>query len=315
MAKRIKNNDLAMIENNQTYIDYLDRLQMIATSIFTWKNLDELCGKGSAKALEYYLFNFGKACFVKDSEIGFKIFQCTPADKLNIYYMPTKVNAFSIGYNKIYDFDDIVYIMNNDLQKPTIDSLKLFAYRLYQCERAIDVNLNANKTPILIEGDKDVELTLKNVYMQYDGNTPVIFGNKNFELQNKVNVLKTDAPYLVDKLDTHKHQILFDVLTLLGIKNANTDKKERLVTSEVVSNDQLVNIYLNCWFKTRKQACDEINDKFLQNSEVKVELELNKDIIELLAETNEDIVLGQQTMDKYESIALTSTPKQNQEES
>ena len=119
-------------------------------------------------------------------------------DKLNVYNLPVKVLAWSIGYNKTYAFDDIVYIMNNELELPTANTLSLFAYRLYETERTIDVNLIAQKTPVLIEGDTKTILTLKNVYMQYSGNTPFIFGNKQFDISNKLNVLKTDAPYLVD---------------------------------------------------------------------------------------------------------------------
>ena len=73
------------------------------------------------------------------------------------------------------------------------------AYRLYETERTIDTNLIAQKTPVLIEGDTKTILTLKNVYMQYSGNTPFIFGNKQFDISNKLNVLKTDAPYLTPK--------------------------------------------------------------------------------------------------------------------
>ena len=245
--KKISETDLAMIINDRTFIDYLDRLRMLATSLFTWKNLDDIAGTGASRFLEQSLYDNGRACFVKDDELGFMVLNVNPSDKLNIYMLPTRVNAWSIGYNKMYNFDDIVYIMNNELQKPTMASLELFANRLYETERTIDVNLQAQKTPILIEGDTKTILTLKNVYMQYSGNTPFIFGNKQFDISNKLNVLKTDAPYLIDKLDVHKHQIFNEALTVLGIDNANTDKKERLITNEVESNEQLVTYYLNCW--------------------------------------------------------------------
>lgn len=122
--------------------------------------------------------------------------------------------------------------------------------------------------------------------MQYSGNTPFIFGNKQFDISNKLNVLNTNAPYLIDKLDIHKHQVFNDALTVLGINNANTDKKERLITDEVTSNEQLVNYYLNCWYKTRKKACDEINKKFLSDSDTKISIKLNDEVMNLLAETN-----------------------------
>ena len=290
MRKNITDTEISMLTNNNTYIDYLDRLRMLATSLFEWENLDKICGTGAERFLEQSLYDNGRACFVKDDKLGFLTLKVNPSDKLNVYNMPTKVMAWSIGYNKEYDFDDIVYIMNNELEKPTSATLKLFAYRLYEIERITDTNLNAMRTPVLIEGDTKTILTLKNVYMQYSGNTPFIFGNKQFDISNKLNVLKSDAPYLVDKLDLHKHQLFNEALTLLGIDNANTDKKERLITDEVESNEDLINYYLNCWYKTRKKACDQINEKFLANSNIKINLKLNKDVNDLLNITESGII-------------------------
>ena len=288
MNNKITDTELSMFLNNATVIDYEDRLHMLATSLFTWKGLDDVAGFGASYFIEESLYRYGKACIVNDDEIGIKALNVTAAGKLNIYYLPVKVNAFSTGYNKIYDFDDVVYIMNNELQKPTQDTLRLFAQRLYETERTTDVNLQAQKTPVLIEGDKNVLLTLKNTYMQYSGNMPVIYGNKNFDVSSKLNVLKTEAPYIVDKLDTHKDKLWNDCMTFLGINNANTSKKERLVTSEVESNDQLINYYLNCFYKKRKEACDILNKKFGTN----VEIVLNKEVVDLLARTTQSLEEG-----------------------
>ena len=284
--KKISETELAMIINDRTMIDYIDRLKMLSVSLFTWKGLDDIAGTGASRFLELSLYEYGKGVFVKDDELGYMALKVNPSDKLNVYMLPVKVMCWSIGYNKQYAFDDVVYIMNNELQKPTREFMELFAYRLYETERTIDINLQAQKTPILIEGDTKTILTLKNVYMQYSGNTPFIFGNKQFDISNKLNVLKTDAPYIIDKLDVHKHQIFNDALTVLGIDNANTDKKERLITNEVESNEQLITYYLNCYYKTRKKACDDINKKFGLN----ISIELNKDIIDLLNVTENDII-------------------------
>ena len=284
--KKLTETDIAMNINNLTYIDYINRLKLIATSLFTWKGLDEVAGFGASRFLELALYENGRACFVKDSEKGYLALRVNPSDKLNVYLLPEKVMAWSLGYNKTYLFDDVIYIMNNNLEIPTSQSLELFAYRLYETERTIDTNLIAQKTPVLIEGDTKTILTLKNVYMQYSGNTPFIFGNKQFDISNKLNVLKTDAPYLIDKLENHKHEIWNEALTYLGIDNANTDKKERLITSEVESNDDLINYYLNCFYKTRKDACDRINEKYNLN----IELSLNKEVLDLLDLNEDDII-------------------------
>lgn len=295
--KKITETELAILLNNSTYIDYLDRLRMLATSLFTWKGLDEVAGTGASRFLEQSLFDNGRAVFIKDDELGYMALKVTPSDKLNVYNLPTKVMAWSIGYNKQYNFDDVVYIMNNEIEKPTADILKLFAMRLYETDRTIDVNLISQKTPVLIEGDSKTILTLKNVYMQYTGNTPFIFGNKQFDISNKLNVLKTDAPYLVDKLDAHKTRIFNESLTILGINNANTDKKERLITNEVESNDDLVKYYLNCYYKTRKKACDDINKKFFNGKEI-ISIELNKDVLELINNTKNDIIDVESVVDE-----------------
>ena len=284
--KKLTETDIAMNINNLTYIDYINRLKLIATSLFTWKGLDEVAGFGASRFLELALYENGRACFVKDSEKGYLALRVNPSDKLNVYLLPEKVMAWSLGYNKTYLFDDVIYIMNNNLEIPTSQSLQLFAYRLYETERTIDTNLIAQKTPVLIEGDTKTILTLKNVYMQYSGNTPFIFGNKQFDISNKLNVLKTDAPYLIDKLENHKHEIWNEALTYLGIDNANTDKKERLITDEVESNNELINYYLNCFYKTRKDACDRINEKYNLN----IELSLNKEVLDLLDLNEDDII-------------------------
>ena len=294
---KVTETEISMLMNNATVIDYADRLKMLAISLFSWEGLDEVCGFGASRFLEIALYRYGKACIVKDDELGYQVFNAAPSGKLNNYYLPVKIMAYSTGYSKQFDTDEIVYIMNNELQKPTLDTLSLFARRLYEVERTMDVNLQAQKTPILIEGDKNTLLTLKNIYMNYSGNTPVIYGNKNFDISNKVNVLRTDAPYIIDKLENYKHELWNDCMTFLGIKNANTSKKERLITSEVESNDDLINYYLNCFYKTRKQACDALNKKY----GLDIKVTLNKDILELLAETKFNLESGEEDEQIYDN--------------
>lgn len=294
---KVTETEISMLMNNATVIDYADRLKMLAISLFSWEGLDEVFGYGASRFLEIALYRYGKACFVKDNELGYLVLNAAPSGKLNLYYLPTKINAYSTEHSKQYDMDEVVYIMNNDLQKPTYDTLSLFSRRLYEVERTMDVNLQAQKTPILIEGDKNTLLTLKNVYMNYSGNTPVIYGNKNFDISNKVNVLKTDAPFIIDKLEDYKHELWNDCMTFLGIKNANTSKRERLITSEVESNDDLTNYYLNCFYKTRKQACDKLNEKY----GLDIKVTLNKDVLDLLAETKFNIESGEEDEQVYDN--------------
>ena len=284
----------ALIRNNQTYIDYYDRLKLLSTSLFTYEGLDDIFGYGASRFLENALFSKGKAVFVKDPTRGFMVCNANPSDQLNIYNLPTAVEAFNIGYNKKFLLDDCVLIMNNEMQKPTSSTVELFAYRMYDIQRTMDVNLTAQKTPVLLMGDEKSMLTLQNVYEQWSGNCPVIFGDKNYGLDQNTTVLSTEAPYLLDKLALYKHEVWNECLTFLGINNANTDKNQVVLTPEINANNDLVNFYLNCTYSTRKKAVDLMNEKWNLN----IELKINKNMAELLGEAANQIFKEEENQEK-----------------
>lgn len=285
--KRPKLTDEAMVLNNATYIDYFNRLELLAISIFEWEGLDEI--GGNSRFLEMTLFEEGRAVFVKDPELGYLTLRVAPNGKLNYYRLPVSIEAVSIEYNKKYPLEDVVYIMNNELQLPTARTIDLFARKLYEIERTREVNIKAQKTPVLIQGTDKQRLTLQQLYMQYDGNVPFIFGDKDTNLDACLKSISTMAPFVADKLVLQKHEVWNECLTFLGIDNANTDKKERLITDEVESNNELIYFYLNCFYKTRKKACDEINKKFF-NGEEKIKIKVNKNINELLKLTEKELL-------------------------
>lgn len=277
--------------NNATFVDYLDRLKLVAVSLFTWKNLDELCGFGASRFIENALFEDGKACIVDDKELGHLALRVTYNGKLNTYNLPTAVEAYSITYHKKWNLEDVVYIMNNELQLPTFRSTELTAYRLYEIQRTIDTNVKAQKTPVVIETDTKSRLTLENLFNQYDGNIPFIFGRKGMDLDKKLNAVRTDAPYVADKLTILKHEIWNEFITFLGINNANTDKKERLISDEAKSNDELIAYYFYCFYKTRKKACNEINEKYGLTGDKAVSIEINKEAMQALISAK-DVIIG-----------------------
>ena len=173
---------------------------------------------------------------------------------------------------------------------PTESTIRLFCTRLYEVERSLDTNIKSCKTPILLLCDEKQRLTLKNLYMKYDGNQPFIFGDKDlFTKGSTITSIKTEAPYLADKLMEYKRAIWNEALTFLGINNVAEEKKERLVTDEASGNNELINMNLNSYYKLRKKACEEINRKYGLNVNVKVNSDLNN-IIKTYASTTYDLI-------------------------
>lgn len=265
MGKRNRDFWESAKRNTGAYIQYYNRLMELSISMFEWKNLPESI---DSRFLELILFSDGMAVFFRDEVLGYLALRTTIGGHLNVYQIPTERMAYaSNGYQKHLNAEDSVIIFNNMIHTNSLMEVESFAKRLYNLDRAIDVNANAQKTPILISCEESQRLTLKNVYMQYDGNEPVIFGDKNLN-PNSLKVLTTGSPYVADKLYQLKTQIWNEALTYLGISNINLQKKERLITDEVIRNQGGTIASRYSRLNARRQACDEINKMFGLNISV-----------------------------------------------
>lgn len=261
MSRRRKNRDFweSASLNNATFRQYYDRLTELAISVFEWKNLPTTV---DPRFLELTLFSDGQAVFFYDEVLGYLTLQSVINGQLDVYRIPTERRAYAVnGYNRQLDVTDSVLIYNNYLHKNSRLDVEMFSKRLYNLDRAIDVNANAQKTPILLLCDETERLTLENIYMQYDGNMPVIKGVRGLN-PDSVNVLTTGAPYVADKLYQLKTQIWNEALTYLGISNINITKKERLITDEVTRNQGGTIASRYSRLNARRDACKLINKMF-----------------------------------------------------
>ena len=244
--------------NNAAYIQYYDRLTELSISMFEWRNLPDTV---DPRFLELTLFSNGMAVFFKEED-DYLALQCAISGPLDVYRIPVRRRAYAVnGFNRELDNKNSVIIYNNMLHKNSMLDVRMFARDLYNLDRAISVNANAQKTPILIRCAENERLSLENVYMNYDGNKPVIFADKQLN-PNALTVLKTDAPYVADKLYTLKTQKWNEALTYLGISNVNITKRERLITDEVTRNQGGTIASRYSRLESRRQACKQINEMF-----------------------------------------------------
>ena len=270
MSKKDNFNEVQLNEelflNSWTTIDYLNRLKEYALNMFEWINLPKTV---DARFIELVLFEEGKINFFEDRLIGFLALRVNESGKQNVYNEFDKKHIYANnGFSRVRNLRNSVTIYNNYLHTPTYTTVNLYAIRLARVTRAIDLNIEAQKTPILITCPENQKLSLKNVYEQYKGNAPVIYTDSEFNLDS-IKVLKTDAPFVVDKLTLYKHDIWNEVMTFLGVNNSNQDKKERLVANEVDANDEQIEQARFNMLDARKDACKKINDMFGLNIDVK----------------------------------------------
>ncbi len=255
--------------NDLTFTDYYYRLSLLARVVFKWENLPNNIDE---KWIEQFLYSEGKCMFFNHEALGLMVASCNDYGTLNPYNEPTELmpvipNYTDLSISARENGVDCVLIRNNDDMLPTSRTVKLYAYKLAEIDRTIDVNIKAQKTPILIKCSEKQRVTLTNVYQQYKSNMPVIFGTKDLDL-SEIGVLNTSAPVVFPELEVQKHSIWNECMSFLGINNANQDKRERLVDDEVQANDEQIQMFAHIMLKARQKACEDINRIFDTNIKV-----------------------------------------------
>lgn len=269
---------------------YFNYFYNIVVNYFTWEGLpndiDELF-------IERKLIENGHVSFFHDDTFGFIAQGGTRGERLNHYDQPLNyqpVNASSMNYFKqmeiAYTENDFrviedlhkdnpdkikkpcIVIPNNNFYEPYIGYLELFCEKLADIELTIQLNRNAQITPYFIFVDNNSVLSMKNIFNKIANFEPVVYLNKQKDqdgqdsfkqLSDYIQVFRTDAPFLLDKLHDEKLRVMNQLLTFIGINNNPSDKKERLVVSEAISNNGVISANIEVGWKSRRKAVDLIN--------------------------------------------------------
>lgn len=249
----------ALRRNRWSAEQYFNQLFELSVSMFEWQNLPDTV---DPRFIEWGLFRDGRMIYFKDEVIGDLCLQCSVQGNFDFYHVPKVRRAYAInGYQKNLDDKNSVIIFNNFGRTNSMLTVLNFSERLWNLDRIIDVNVNAQKTPILLLASEQQRMTMLNLYKEYDGNEPVIFGDKNLDL-NDVKVISTGAPYVASQIYDLKNQIYNEALTYLGISNSTFQKKERMVTDEAIRQQGSIIANRYSRLEARRQACNKINDMF-----------------------------------------------------
>ena len=267
--------DESLMKNTEDYGQYLMMLTELSISMFDWENLPSTINQ---RFLELTLFSDGFAAFFKDEDLdaeaitgvpdtdndtgAYLALQVSMNGRLNVYREPIYYRAYAVnGYQKQLNNNNSVIIYNNMLHTNSILIAKIFARRLYNLDQIINVNANAQKTPVAIQCDETERLTYLNAFKEIDGNAPVLFATKNIDL-SQLKAINMQAPYVADKLYQLKNQYWNEAMTYLGISNVSFQKKERMVQDEVIRSQGGTIASRYSRLQSRRNACDKINSMF-----------------------------------------------------
>ena len=250
--------DVSLWKNTAEYNQYALRLYEMCLARGSWVMPDTV----DTRFLETVLCRDGMAVFFRDDVLGYTVLPVANNGMLDVYgNMQTYYAQGLNGYRVPLDSSNSVIIYNNYTRTGNLPDIELYAQRLYDYDCVIDVNVRAQKTPVLVICDKSQKIAMENAYQKIDGNQPVIFAKPNFD-ENNIRSISTGAPYVADKIYEIKMNIWNEALTSLGIPNENITKKERLITDEVTRSQGATIACRNSPEKMRQIACEQINRLF-----------------------------------------------------
>ena len=262
--------------NAATQRVYFQRLLDIALSVFKWEGLPEGI---DSRQMEYWLIRDGFCGFIHDPDLrygtnrdaapeGYAVLPLMLYGDFDLYNIPKSRRAYAVnGTQLTLDQTDSVVIWNNQARLPMWETLRLFAYRLANAERTVDVNIMNQKTPKIFKCTDQQRLSIQNILMKIAGNQYAFLVDKKIDLST-VDMLDLNPSLVAPEVQVIKHQYWNEALTYLGIENTNTEKKERLISDEVFSNMGDVEAQRFTRLVPRLDACDKINEMFGLNVSV-----------------------------------------------
>lgn len=287
---------VALYENDIEFQNMFYNLLNILMYSFSIEGLPDSCNERFFKL--NLIFN-GYAALIKDPDLGYLSLGVRPtmnSNELNIYGEFPDVMAFGWnGFNKqytnyMYGTDntdaEAVICRDNDMMYPMINIIWIYAKRLTDTMRTLDVTARKLKTPYFITCDEAQKSSIKKILEDVDFNQDSIIANRS-TMPNEFNVLQTGVqPESVRVLWEHYSNLESEIRTFLGINSAaNLDKKERLVVDEAQANDILTDINIQYRLKSYQQFCDTVNNLWGLN----ISFISNINIVEKQAEIDSSI--------------------------
>lgn len=285
--KNVKTHNISVKRRDDSYFDVKNRrefnqqynmLKMLALSVFKWEGLPESIDE---LYLERILFENGRVLFFEDSDMAIDgvestmlALRFTTQSDLDVYGYPIQRLAVAQnGYTASRSSSDSIIMYDNMLKLSLEETINIYAQRLADVERIIDVNLENTKHPFIIKtsekNKQEIEKIMKDIY----NNKPLIMvDDETYDtFSTKSEVMNMNSNFLADKLMDYKNTLRNEIFTIIGIGNSSQDKRERLLSGEMDNVSMLNTAFATTRLRARKQAVKRIKEMFPQLKDLNVE--------------------------------------------
>lgn len=267
MARNKKFNSslyLRELTGDNWFLFYRRNLETLLWQMFEWKGLPETI---NPFFLERVLHTQGQIAFYDDAMLGKIAVQGTPM-YLNPYGEPIDYKGAMYNYTKSFTLktyldsmeqakkDNLGILCHNQLGQmvSSQQSVIVYAGLLADNKQTKLIAQNTLKIPYVFKGTEAQSLMFKNIFERIQANDPMFIFDKENDPLEDFEILNTNAPYILDKLEVDRMTIYNEFLTEFGINNLNINKKERTNLSEVNANNELILHNRNRFLAPRKEV-------------------------------------------------------------
>lgn len=273
---RVSNaNNSVINQQNLTERMYQRHLTELCVNRFKWENMPPEMDEDDAYVLRWLelelFYNAASIFFRHPDNDKFMVGRPAGIGDVNWYDNPTAFTIMGTGLQQNIRLTDqeCVPIYANALRTPDTDIVNLYSMKLANLDRTIELNIKNLRYTKVVTVDESQRLTWANLMRKIEQGDPFVLGTTQLDL-GQVQALDVGAhPETLPKLLEAKAKMWNECMGLLGLNNANQDKKERLVSDEVSANDEQVQASRNLHLKARKAAVRQINKMFSLNITVR----------------------------------------------
>ena len=264
--------EIAHLQNSRTLNDYFYQLYKLSINRFKWNGLPQYI----ESTIEKSYFWYGCVGCIKDEEVDEILFLPFSGNGgLNTYGIFSSYNFYGMNgyvYNSLRE--DSILSWDNNTKIPICFSIQSYIERICNVQRTEDINLSAQKMPVMIYASDKIRLSIENLFAKISNFNPyVIISQKNFN-PDMFQSLDMKAKYLVNDMQEYKYQLLNEVMQMLGIETNIFDKAERQISIEVSSSLGRTKIEREISLNNRKKFCEEVNKKYGTD----ISVEFNSDL-------------------------------------
>lgn len=264
-----------MAKHQRYFNHYYSWLQQIAYQLYSWGG--DLPQEIPKNLIEIYLHQYGRPAMARTDKYGSILVNGT-GEFMGNYFEPTTFRvtdkyyadvSFPLYYYGRAKFPNSGILMKNRLQPvntkvdlSSVSGFTMYAENLAFIKQISDINLNTQKTPIIVTYDDNLQLQEVNqLFDRYDGSQPVIFTRNVIDEEGKkltggqmataMQVLDLKTKFVVDKLETQKQKVWDEAMGWLGLMNMSQYKKERMTKTESEANTEQVFAMQNSMLQAR----------------------------------------------------------------